>query len=280
MTTAAPVVLAHRVDGEGPPLLLLNGGMMSMAAWEPVARRLARRRRVIRCDFRGQLLSPGEPRASMEDHADDVAALLDALGETHVDVVAASFGAYVGLLLAARHPERVRSLVAATVTDIADEGLGEPGARLAEAVRAAARGGAHTAARGGDRTAVYDAIVHLAYTPEWQAAHAEEIAARRAQVGLLPDAWFMGLEGLLGALTKVDLRPVLPKIACPVLVVAAGRDAAMPLERTEAVADAIPGASLVVVPGSGHALIVEREDEFVLLTERFLERVRRAAGPA
>lgn len=268
-------VLTHRVDGEGPPLLLLNGGMMSMSAWEPIARRFAERHRVIRCDFRGQLLSPGEPRASMEEHADDVAALLDSLGETRVDVVAASYGAYVGLLLAARHPERVGSVVAATVTDVANEGdatLGEPGARLAEAVR--------SSAHGGDRTAVYDAIVHLAYTPEWQAARAEEIAARRAQVGLLPDAWFAGLEGLLAALTKVDLRPVLPKIACPVLVVAAGRDAAMPLERTEAVAAAIPGASLVVVPGSGHALIVEREDEFVLLAERFLERVRRAATAA
>jgi 3-oxoadipate enol-lactonase len=271
-TTPISRVLTHRVDGEGPPLLLLNGGMMSMAAWEPIARRFATRHRVIRCDFRGQLLSPGESRASMEDHADDVAALLDALGETRVDVVAASFGAYVGLLLAARHPERVHSLVAATVTDVADEGVGEPGAKLLEAVRAAAHGG--------ERTAVYDAIVHLAYTPEWQAAHAEELAARRGQVGLLPDAWFTGLEGLLGALTKVDLRPVLPKIACPVLILAAGRDAAMPLERTEAVVAAIAGADLVVVPGSGHALAVEREDEFVLLAERFLERVHRATGAA
>ena len=258
-------MLTHRVDGEGLPLLLLNGGMMSLSAWEPIARRLAERHRVIRCDFRGQLLSPGPPRATMEEHADDVATLLDSLGETRVDVVAASFGAYVALLLAARHPERVASLVAATVTDVADEGLSEPGARLAAAVRAAAQGG--------DRTAVYDAIVHLAYTPEWQAAHAEEISARRARVGLLPDAWFTGLEGLLGALTRVDLRPVLAKIACPVLVVAAGRDAAMPFERTEAVAAAIPGASLVVVAGSGHALIVEREAEFVLLVERFLGRV-------
>ncbi|HEX7616712.1 MAG TPA: alpha/beta hydrolase [Thermoanaerobaculia bacterium] len=270
--SATGSVLTHRVDGDGPPLLLLNGGMMSLSAWEPVARRFAARHRVVRCDFRGQLLSPGEPRASMEDHADDVAALLDALGETRVDVIAASFGAYVGLLLAAHHPARVRSLVAATVTDVADEGLGEPGARLAEAV--------HAAAHGGDRTAVYDAIVHLAYTPEWQAARAEELAARREQVGLLPDAWFTGLEGLLGALVQVDLRPVLPKIACPVLVLAAGRDAAMPLERTQAVADAIPGANLVVVPGSGHALIVEREDEFVLLAERFLEGAGTAAGGA
>src|SRR5450759_4434870 len=174
MRSAAQVVLAHRVDGDGPPLLLLNGGMMSIAEWEPIVRRLAVRHRVIRCDFRGQLLSPGEPRASMEDHADDVAALLDALGETRVDVVAASFGAYVGLLLAARHPERVHSLVAATVTDVADEGVGEPGARLAEAV--------HALAHGGERTAVYDAIVHLAYTSEGRAAHGEEIAARHSDV--------------------------------------------------------------------------------------------------
>lgn len=274
MSMSQPL-LTHRVDGEGPPLLLLNGGMMSLSAWEPIARRFAVRHRVIRCDFRGQLLSPGEPRASMEEHADDVAALLESLGTGPVDVVAASYGAYAGLLLAARHPGRVGSVVAATVTDVAkvgDDSLGEVGARLAAAVRAAARGG--------DRTEVYDAIVQLAYTPEWQAAHADELALRRGQVGFLPEAWFTGLDGLLTALEKVELRPALAKISCPVLVLAAERDAAMPLERTKAVADGIPVAHLVVVPGSGHALVVEREDEFVLLVERFLARVHRAGGAA
>ncbi|HEY3348869.1 MAG TPA: alpha/beta hydrolase [Thermoanaerobaculia bacterium] len=274
MSMSRPL-LTHRVDGEGPPLLLLNGGMMSLSAWEPIARRFAERHRVIRCDFRGQLLSPGLPRASMEEHADDVAALLESLAVGPVDVVCASYGAYVGLLLAARRPDLVGSVLAATVTDVAkagDAALGEIGARLATAVR--------TAAKGGDRTEVYDAIVDLAYTPEWQAAHAEEIAARRAQVGLLPQAWFTGLEGLLTALESVDLRPVLPKVGCPVLVVAAGRDAAMPLERTRAVADGLPVSHLVVVAGSGHALIVEREDEFVLLAERFLARVHREKGAA
>lgn len=271
--SGAPV-LTHRVDGEGTgtPVLLLNGGMMSMAAWEPIAARLAARRRVIRCDFRGQLLSPGPLRATMEEHADDANALLASLGVTRVDVVAASFGAYAGLLLAARHPARVRSVVAATVTDVANEGLGDAGRRLGNAVRAAARGG--------DRTEVYDAIVALAYTPEWRAAHEAELAARRAQVPLLPEAWFRGLEALLDALERVDLRPVLPRVACPVLVIAAERDAAMPLERTEAVAAAIPDARLVVVPGSGHALIVEREDEFVFLAEKFLAAVAAASAAA
>ena len=116
-TTSISGVLAHRLDGEGPPLLLLNGGMMSFGAWEPVARRLAERHRVVRCDFRGQLQSPGVPPARMEGHAEDVVRLLDALSILRVDVVAASFGAYVGLLLAALHPGRVASVLAATVTD-------------------------------------------------------------------------------------------------------------------------------------------------------------------
>lgn len=264
-------VLAHKVDGEGPPLLLLNGGMMSLSAWEPIARRLADAgNRVIRCDFRGQLLSPGPARERLEDVADDVAALLDSLGLEAVDVVSASYGAFTGLYLAARHPARVASIVCATVMDHAGpggEGLGEPGERLARAVRAAAKGG--------DRAEVYDAIVHLAYAPGWRAAHAAELAERRAQVPLLPDAWFTGLEGLLTALEAADLRPLLPSIACPALVIAAEQDAAMPLARNRAVADALPGSTFVVVPDSGHALVVEKEDEFVRLALRFLERVRR-----
>jgi pimeloyl-ACP methyl ester carboxylesterase len=267
-TMSTSGVLAHRVDGEGPSLLLLNGGMMSFGAWEPVARRLAERHRVVRCDFRGQLLSPGVPPARMEGHAEDVVRLLDALGIPRVHVVAASFGAYVGLLLAALYPGRVASVLAATVTDAVDGSLGEGSEVLAGAVR--------EAVAGGDRTKVYDHIVAIAYSSGWQESHRDEIAARRAQVGLLPQAWFAGLDGLLRALVTVDLKPYLPKIACPVLVVAAEHDAAMPLARTEAVARAIRNADVVVVPGAGHAVSVEREDEFVRIAERFLERAARS----
>ncbi|HSB64577.1 MAG TPA: alpha/beta hydrolase [Thermoanaerobaculia bacterium] len=270
--TAASPVLAHRVGGEGPPLLLLNGGMMSMSAWEPVARRLAERHRVIRCDFRGQLLSPGVPPVHMEGHAEDLVRLLDELSIPRVDVVAASFGAYVGLLLAALHPERVASVLAATVTDAVDGSMGEGSDALAAAVR--------EAVAGGDRSKVYDHIVSIAYSSAWRESHREELAARRAQMGFLPQAWFAGLDGLLRALVAVDLKPYLPKVACPVLVLAAECDSAMPLARTEAVARAIPGADLVVVPGSGHAVSVEKEDEFLQIAERFLERAAREARPA
>lgn len=261
--TSRPDVLAHRVEGDDEPLLLLNGGMMSLAAWEPVAMRLRERFRVIRCDFRGQLLSPGPPPDSMEGHADDLLRLLDHLAVPRAHVVGASFGAYVALLLAARHPSRVVSVVAATVTDHVEDGMGEGGVALRSACQAALAGG--------ERGVVFDLIVEAAYSPAWREAHRAELSARRPQVALLPDAWFSGLLGLLSALERCDLRPVLSRIGCPVLVLAAGADAIMPLARTEAVAKAIPGAELLVLPECGHALPVEREAEFVRLTSEFLQ---------
>ncbi len=51
-------LLAHLVEGDGLPLVLLNGGMMTYASWEPIAAVLREQWQVLRCDFRGQLLSP------------------------------------------------------------------------------------------------------------------------------------------------------------------------------------------------------------------------------
>jgi len=263
-------VLAHRVEGVGEPLLLLNGGMMSFGAWEPCAARLRERHQVVRCDFRGQLLSPGTPPARMEGHADDVVRLLDRLGLGRVHLLGASFGAYVALLLAALRPVRVASVIAVTVTDFVGPEMEKGGETLRFACR--------DALAGGEKAKVYDLIVRIAYSPAWQEAKKGEIAARRGQASLLPAAWFEGLVGLLDALTGLDLRPHLPGIRCPVLVVAAGEDAVMPREGAEAVARAIPGASLAVLPGSGHAVIVERETEFMNLATGFLARLAARAG--
>ena len=265
-------VLAHRVEGAGEPLVLLNGGMMSFGAWEPLAARLRERHRVVRCDFRGQLLSPGTPPKLLSGHADDVARLLDELGFGRVHLLGTSFGAYVALLFAARHLGRAASVIAATVTDVVGEEMGEGGGALRSACR--------DALAGGEKSKVYDLIVEMAYSPAWQEAKKSEIAERRAQARLLPDTWFEGLLGLLDALEGFDLRPHLDAVRCPVLVVAAGEDAVMPPERTEAAARAIRGAELVVLEGSGHAVILEREAEFLELATRFLAGVATRAEAA
>ena len=185
-----------------------------------------------------------------------------------MDVVAASYGAYVGLLLAARHPERVASVVAATVTDVANEGAREAG-------RGSLRPCAPPRTAGTARPSTTRSSPSLT-PPNGRRPTRTNSRRAAARSGSCRTG---GSRGSRASGRAREGRPqaVLPKIACPVLVIAAGRDAAMPLERTEAVVDAIPGASLVVVPGSGHALAVEREDEFVLLAERFLARAHCAA---
>jgi pimeloyl-ACP methyl ester carboxylesterase len=150
--------------------------------------------------------------------------------------------------------------------------MGEGG----EALRSACR----DVLAGGEKTKVYDLIVEMAYSPAWQEAKKAEIAERRAQARLLPDTWFEGLLGLLDALEGFDLRPHLGAVRCPVLVVSAEKDAVMPPERTEAAARAIRGAELVVLEGSGHAVFVEREAEFLALATRFLARVAMRAEAA
>jgi len=241
-------VLAHRVTGDGVPLVLLNGGLMTIASWEPIAAPLERRFRVVRCDFRGQLLSPGVPPGSLDGNADDVARLLDELGIPDAHVAGASYGAEVAMILAARHPTRVRSLAVVTATDRLEAAGHEGARRLREAARAAAAGG--------DGGRVLDLLVPGTFSAAYQEKKRDALAARRRQVASLPTAYFEGLDGLLAALERLDLRDVLPRISCPTLVLAADGDLTFPTERSRALAAAIHGARLLVVPGS-HGLVVE-----------------------
>lgn len=269
-------LLAHHVAGAArpaaDPLLLLNGGLMSMAAWEPVAAPLQRELQVVRCDFRGQLRSPGEPPPDLAGHADDVARLLGYLeakarprdgagGRAHV--VGVSFGAMVAVELAARHPERVASLVLVTATDRVTPAMEKAG----EALRVAAR---EAAAGEGDAGRVLDAVVANTYSPEFVAANRAAMVARRAVVAALPRSWFAGLVGLLAALSGVDLRPQLARIRCPTLVVGAGLDATFPPAHSYALAAAVRGARLAMVPDVGHGLVIERPDEIVARVRLFL----------
>ncbi len=262
----APPILAHRLDGEGEPVILLNGGLMTISSWEPVATVLARRYRVIRCDFRGQLLSPGVPPPRLEAHVEDVVRLLDALGVEAAHLVGTSFGGQVGLLLAALHPDRALSVVAATVVDYPP-----PPMRAADAALAAA---AEEGAATGDGTRMFATMLPIVYSQAFLAAHGDELALRQESFSRLPQEFFAGGKAILEAIDGMDLRPVLSAIRCPTLVLAAEHDALMPEERTRAVAAAIPGARFELVHGSGHALVVEKQQEFLQLVAAFLAQDR------
>ncbi|MEV4343722.1 alpha/beta fold hydrolase [Actinoplanes sp. NPDC049596] len=113
-----PHIAANGIDinttvaGDGPPILLLHGFPHTWRVWSAVIPELARTRRVIAPDWRGL---GGTTRATQGYDAGtlvaDTCALLDALGVRSTEVVALDLGVPPALLLALRHPERVRRLV-------------------------------------------------------------------------------------------------------------------------------------------------------------------------
>lgn len=256
-------VLAHRVSGEGPPLLLLNGGLMSIGAWDRIATPLEESFQVVRCDFRGQLLSPGVPEPRLEAHVEDVVRLLDSLGIERAHLAGASYGALTGTLLAALHPERVLSLAAITTTDRITPAMWAETAQMREITR--------EAAEGGDGGRVLDFLLPRTYTAEYLESQKEPMGFYRHWVAALPEVWFRGIAAILSSLEGLDLTPHLGSIRCPALVVAAEGDRTFPLEHARALAAGIPGARLEIVPGGSHGLIVEQPERVLELLLDFLK---------
>ncbi|MFJ6570486.1 alpha/beta fold hydrolase [Streptomyces sp. NPDC091292] len=114
-TLAVPGARLHyEVRGAGP-VLLITGAPMDASAFAPLAEALATDHTVVTHDPRGisgSALDDPEQESTPELRADDAAAILAALGAESADVFGSSGGAVTGLALVARHPGRVRTLVA------------------------------------------------------------------------------------------------------------------------------------------------------------------------
>jgi pimeloyl-ACP methyl ester carboxylesterase len=110
--------LYYQVEGSGPVLLLICGGVYDAAAYAGLVEQLADRHTVITYDRRGNSrsrLDRAPEEQSIAVHGDDAHRLLSAVGVTTDEpayVFGNSSGAMIGLELAARHPEQVRTLVA------------------------------------------------------------------------------------------------------------------------------------------------------------------------
>lgn len=107
------IELYHERSGAGPPLVLLHGGLGAVETMAPLAAAFAGAREVISVDLQGHGRTADVDRPlAFERMADDVAALMRALGLAEADVFGFSLGAGVALRIAIQHPAQVRRLVA------------------------------------------------------------------------------------------------------------------------------------------------------------------------
>ena len=125
----------------------------------------------------------------------------------------------------------------------------------------------------GDRGLISDVLEPVVYSPKYLATHQDDRALRRTQIAALPEDWFRGLIGLLDSTPSVVLADELGHVRCPTLIVASELDGFIPLERTRALAESIPGARFEIVEGAGHAVVVEQPERLVELCLEFLDGV-------
>ncbi|MEU3851547.1 3-oxoadipate enol-lactonase [Streptomyces sp. NPDC029554] len=227
-------LLHHRAEGpsSAPPLLLGPSLGTSYALWDRVAPELSVTHRVIRWDLPGHGGSPAgllTAGATVGDLAGLVLALADSLGVERFAYAGVSLGGAVGLHLAVHHPERLSSL--AVICSSAHFNGAAPWEE--RAARARREGLAGLAENADTRWFTPGFTV-----PELVADH------RRAD----PEAY----AACCDALAAFDLRDRLPEIAVPTLLVAGREDPATPPAHLREIADAVPGAALVEIPGASH----------------------------
>ncbi|HEX9439934.1 MAG TPA: alpha/beta hydrolase [Roseiflexaceae bacterium] len=113
-TSIGDVILAYDIHGQGDPLLLIHGALVSRTYWQAEAAYFAQRYQVITVDLRGHGESSRTTLPySVELFTRDVVGLLDALGLERVFCCGHSLGGMVAQELAISYPERVRGLILA-----------------------------------------------------------------------------------------------------------------------------------------------------------------------
>ncbi len=104
--------LYYEDKGHGVPILLIHPAGATASTWGAVAEELAQVGRVVAYDRRGYSRSPGKPVHAIPQHTADAVALLDSLHAPPAVVVGTSVGATIGIDLALRRPDLVRSVIA------------------------------------------------------------------------------------------------------------------------------------------------------------------------
>jgi proline iminopeptidase len=257
--------------GSGAPLFVVNGGpgfdhtyLHAATAWDI----LAKNRRVIfydqRGDGRSDSLKPGQS-CTLADQIADLEALRAHLGFDKVDLLGHSWGGYLSMAYAARHPEHIAHLLVvdsaaprwADTLFLFDQIFPEISER-----RASYAFGDEMGDQTASDASIHDYLTMLFYSQEKRDAFVAQMA---------PGAYHKEVfQAVIRDLPRFDLNPELYKFKFPVLVMTGRYDINVAPLVAYRIHKAIPGSRFMVFERSGHIPFYEEPEAFVRATEEFL----------
>jgi pimeloyl-ACP methyl ester carboxylesterase len=268
--------IAYQISGQGDRDLVLALGFMSHLdlEWDnPGMVRflegLAAFTRLIRFDKRGTGLSDRVVDAEpLEVRMDDVTAVMDAAGSERAVIMGVSEGAPMAILFAATYPDRVDALILMGGMARATEAPDYPWAAPEEAILEAANDLVNPLVWAGEDIDIWA-------PSQADNAQAKDWLARYRRAGVSPD----GIQAIYRTFLEIDVREVLPTLQVPTLVLHRHGDRVVNWRAGRYIAEQIPGARFVDLPGPDHFPWVGDTDAVLEEVREFLTGVRVAAEP-
>ncbi len=249
----------YEITGQGPSIVLLHSFLCDGTMWRYQVEPLADAGwQVVNIDMRGHGRSgPALQPFSIYDLTDDVIAVLDDVGANTAVWCGLSIGGMMSVRAAVRQPDRVSALVLADSDGGAEETLVKAKYLAMDAVQRAV----------GPKP-LFGAVDKLFLSPTTrrdrpdlvETLHARFEANDRPSIST----------GIRALIKRDDVLAQLASVNVPALVVVGSDDQALPPERSERLARALPDAELVTIGGAGHLSCLEHPEEFNAAVLRFL----------
>jgi 3-oxoadipate enol-lactonase len=228
--------------GPGPAVLFSHGLLYSCRMWDAQVPSLRGRFRCISFDHRGQGQSAVPATGyDMDSLALDAAALIRSLGVQPVHFVGHSMGGMVGLRVAARHPELLRSLVLLDTAADAEPKENLPRYRMLTFIE-----------RWLGPRLVAGSVMRIMHGVSVRADPSRAVELRAVRERLFALDRIGAVRAINGVLSRQDIQGELKNIRLPTLVMVGEEDTATVPAKAEALARAISGATLVRIPKAGH----------------------------
>ncbi len=247
---------------ETAPMLVLNNGIIMNAAtsWVYQTKALSKHLRLLQYDCRGQGQSdhPESPY-SMEQHADDLSALLDALGIEKAHIAGISYGGEVSQAFALKYPHKTQSLLLMdTVSEVP--------ADLRIIIQSWV-----DALKTSEALALFNATVPWNFSPEFIANNTALLEDAKKRYAFLD---FPAIIRLCEAFYEVDFTKRLGEIKVPTCIMVGELDMLKGIRYAEILKKNIPHAEYHVLMGAGHASCWERPQEFNSVVLGFLAKLQ------
>lgn len=258
---ANSIEINYQIEGEGPWLTLSHSLACNLNMWDPQMAVLTKKFKVLRFDTRGHGQSSAPSgEYTLDQLADDVKGLLDALNIKQTHWAGLSMGGMIGQAFALKYPGVFLSMVLADTTSRRPPDAAKMwGERIA------------TAREKGMEPLVESTLARW-FTEPYRKAQPGVMQRIGDGIRKTPVAGFIGC---CHAIARVDYLDRLKEIKIPALVMVGEHDHGTPPEAARVIHQNLPGSELKIIPSAAHLSNIEQADEFNKAMMSFFDRVAR-----